>query len=216
MKKINILLLLILISCAKGSNLSKVSNLDYSEQEVKLSLPQPLWDRITMRYQGNQKFKENKYDFFEGIPLNISVVSPKKGVFNTNYTQIGLATFGANIDFAELGSDKERGPVELDFKTDLKEEEMKDLQVYYSSNSRRRKIDGEQIGNGCNVLLDLTSYFKNEVFKRHILLHTGQMRHISAVAGTFYFVSAEPQRLRISQVTFTDSRHTELTCEEKI
>lgn len=190
--------------------------MDYAEQDLKLSFPETLWEKITARYQEDEKFKENKYDFFEGIPVVVSVSSDKKSVLNEPYYKITLNPLGGQIDFADLVGTKEKGSIQVYFTPDISEEDMKNLKIYYLSSSQKRKIGDEYIGNGCNKLMDLTQYFHNEVLKKNLPLHTGQLRYLSTMAGKFYFVIEDRHQLRVSQITFKDSRHTDITCEGKI
>ena len=88
------------------------------------------------------------------------------------------------------------------------------LQVYFFSQSRKRKIDDEIFGSGCNVYFDISKKWANENSKKGIKVNVTESRHISVLGGHFIFVKKLDNKLYISQVKIYDSTKPEYFCRE--
>lgn len=220
MKKISILFFCIALSaCNKHSTVdsSQFKQLDLTTPDFKLSFPRVLWERLAERYEDNAKFKQDKFDFFTGIPVTVTLASEKSDVLKEKGFQGNFGPFGGTMDFADLLNPKEKGHITVRFTVDLDDEEARNnLKVYYVSGGRKRKINGEVIGSGCDSMLDLTTYFQKEVFKNGIVTHTGQDRHVSALSGRYYFIYQGANKIQVAQLTITDSQKTDLLCEGQL
>lgn len=210
-----IILLFFVTSCGfksahESQNLKKI---DLSDQSVKLSFPKILWDKIKDQYRDNFEFKNNVYDFFKTLPISVSLTSEKKGVLKDQNTLVQMAGFGGDFELSEFVGDNVRGFFNLKLNFDIDKDQVKKIKVFYLSASKKRRIFGETVGNGCDLFMDLTDYFQSNVFSKGLKLHSGQARHVSTLAGKYYFVLQEANSVNISQLTIKDSKKAEFECE---
>lgn len=186
----------------------EIIDIDYTAQETRLSFPKTLWSIIL-----NNLEKGTKADSLVTLPMTINFNEDKKDVlFETGY-RINLSEFGGKIDYSKFVNNKKRGFLFIKFETDLAKEDLKKLKVYFLSTSKKRKVGSETVGNGCNVLMDLTDYFQKEALVKGLKVSTSQSRHLSVTAGKFYFIYPMSGFIKLAQVIFTDSTQNSLLCE---
>ncbi|MGE4132733.1 MAG: hypothetical protein AB7F86_13905 [Bdellovibrionales bacterium] len=88
-----------------------------------------------------------------------------------------------------------------------------DLHVYFVSHTKRRQIDGERFGAGCNTWMDLTGYYHKVLSKSGIQLYTAEQRYLSVLGGTFVLVHFSTESIGVGSLTFTDSRFPQVICQ---
>lgn len=92
-------------------------------------------------------------------------------------------------------------------------EGLTDLKIYFVSRARKRKVDQEIIGSGCNVFFDITDRFGKEMKKQGLKVNTLRQRHVSVLAGDFVIVGKKEKQTIVTKVSFTDSNNPNLLCE---
>ncbi len=218
------LLLLIFIaitSCKKGPMYiqpdMKVFAVDDISADVKV--PFNVWNIIEGIVDLNEKelkaLQSNTQTgdaLFAGVKVYITEKTPD--IVNGKSVEIQLPRGGGFIDLSKYIREK-NGSFYVGFEyTEFENASMK--KVAFVSRTKKRKIDGKIIGSGCNVYFDITdSYFKN-MKSEGIKVNTTGQRHLGILGGTFLF-SAKNQdtnQIYVSHVTFIDSNHLELFCEE--
>ncbi len=80
--------------------------------------------------------------------------------------------------------------------------------IFFIPQTKKRKIDGEIWGSGCNKYLDVKKFILDEGDKKGIEVNTTDSRHLAVLGGTFFIASG----FTVSQVTFKDSKKDELFC----
>jgi hypothetical protein len=89
------------------------------------------------------------------------------------------------------------------------------LLVYFLSNSKKRKILGEEYGAGCKKFFDISNLVSLKPDDKGIQVNATAQRYLSVIGGTFYFFNFNPDRkIYIGAIDVTDSRYPELMCEE--
>ncbi len=81
--------------------------------------------------------------------------------------------------------------------------------VFFIPQTKKRKIDDDIWGSGCNKYLDLKKFITGEGQKKGIEVNTTDFRHLAVLGGTFFFATD----LVVSQVTFHDSQQQSLFCD---
>lgn len=134
------------------------------------------------------------------------------GVLRDKKVSIELPKGGGEIDLAKYMGEK-KGTFFLNFDFP----EMQDAsfkKVIFVSESKRRKVEDEVIGSGCNVFYDLTNSITKNFDGQGIKLNTTKDRHASVIGGHFLFSAKKEGQTIVSRVSFTDSARPELFCED--
>lgn len=88
----------------------------------------------------------------------------------------------------------------------------KNFSAYFVSQSIKRDLDGKVFGSGCDSYFDVTSFFK-KTLKKGIKLNATDQRYLSVAAGSFHFIYNDGKKLKLSTISFTDSRYPYLLCK---
>lgn len=222
MKKISVLLLLILLGCNKKVNYLSDHAYEFEPPEFTqdIKIPTKLWDEIEKIAKGeNQDAITTSIDDLASTGLDVHFTSievllneKNKGVLKHPSYKIKMPIGGGEIDLSTLMADK-NGSFYLGFSLPSEYTDL-DYKVFFVSRGKKRKIDNEVIGSGCNVYFELTKEFNKKMKKEGILVNTTRYRHISLLAGNFIFVAQKEKKTLLTQVQFTDSTNKALLCED--
>jgi hypothetical protein len=86
--------------------------------------------------------------------------------------------------------------------------------VLFVSKARKRRIDNQVFGAGCNQYFDITKSFAKAMLTDGIKVNTVRERYTSVLGGHFLFSAAKEGSQYMAQVTFRDSAHNHLFCED--
>lgn len=131
---------------------------------------------------------------------------------NPSYV-IDLPRGGGEVDLSSyMGTEK--GTFYIGF--ELSEiENMNEVKTYFVSNTKKRKIDNEIFGAGCNKYFDISNSFVKNMKFEGIKLNTNRDRHISVIGGSFLFSYKNDRQVFVTQVTFKDTVNKHLFCEQE-
>lgn len=116
---------------------------------------------------------------------------------------------GGEIDFSKYVKAESAGTFYVFFEFD--EIPVKEKQkAYFVSQARKRKIDDDVWGAGCNKYMDIKNFIYGPGLKTGIEVNTTRNRHLSVLGGTFFFANDN----KVAQVSFKDSTQAQLMCEE--
>jgi len=215
----NRIFLILLLICASCTQSSKEENKEFehittAEKKFDLVFPEPLWDLILHSAPPTINITKSAYEIFDTLPINVQLIQTHAPIFNGKNYVFEFKDFGGEIDWNNYLNRSESGSFVLKF--DFPKMEDGDMKVFFLSWTKEHSKDDEVFGNGCHTILDLSSYFKNTVFKKGLLLHTKDSRYFFATAGRFYFVLYSKDKIKISQVTFSDSELKNRLCEKPL
>jgi hypothetical protein len=159
-----------------------------------VQIPTRLWELI----QGNKPDQNLTFG-----NLKVRLEEKTEGTLVAPHLTIELPRGGGEIDLSKFVRDQ-KGTFRVFFSYD-DFIGPKELNIYYISRARKRKIDGEVWGAGCKKFMDVKSYIESG---KGIEVNTTRNRHLSVLGGIFIFSSGQ----QVSQVHFTDSTQTELFC----
>lgn len=174
-------------------------------------LPRELWNKI----RGTLSEKLSK-DEGRGtlptvfVPLKVYFIEKNNGILQRGHTVVQLAAGGGELDLSDIVRDK-NGSFYLAVEF-LPEMENAQKRVYFLSNGKQRRIGGETVGAGCNIYFDLSKTFEQAMKKNGFLLNTSEGRHVSALAGTYFFAAAKGDKLYLSALRIKDSKRKFLQC----
>ncbi|MES2768014.1 MAG: hypothetical protein V4596_02620 [Bdellovibrionota bacterium] len=209
--------LLFSISCEKekAQKKSDFEIVNQTDAKFDIVFTQELWDEILRKAPLTVDTKKNTYELFESLSTQVEVVDGPKEVLNGKNYRFDFKDFGGEINWNNYLNREAVGNFKIYFNFPALSEES-DMRVYYMSWSKQSSKDDEVFGNGCGYFYDVTGYFKKEVFKKGLLLHTSNYRYLDLAAGRFYFVNYTKEKIQLAQVTLTDSSLDNRLCADRL
>jgi hypothetical protein len=143
-------------------------------------------------------------------PLKIFLVEKNKGILTRGNTQITFGPGGGEMDLQDFVQERNGSfSMVAEFVPEL---EGAQTHVYFLSNSVIRHHDKEILGSGCDTYFDVTSAFAKAAKLDGFLINTTDNRHISALAGTYFFASVHEHSLYLASLVIRDSIQHKLQC----
>ncbi len=217
MKNLTLFVVLILfVSCQKTK---QFENHDYelvAAQDLNFDIvfPRPLMDLIKASATPGFNMNRSPYEIFQPLPVNVKVTQEHGNALDGKNYQFDFRDFGGQIDWNAYLKRSGGGGINVQF--DFPDAPSSEYKVFFLSWTKIVKQNDEIFGNGCRVILDVTSFFKSTVFKTGLRIHTKDFRYFYATVGRFYFIFYNKDKISLSQVTFTDSSLAEKMCEEAL
>lgn len=145
------------------------------------------------------------------LPVEVSFIAKSPGILVHDSVQYNLPRGGGALDLSKI-TDGDKGTFYLKFGlNDFSSPSS--MKVYFVSNSKKRRVDGEIFGAGCNVYFDVTSSFQKLNSGEGIKFNITNNRHVSALGGHFVFVQSDKDKVYLSQVEFKDSQNRDYLCK---
>ncbi|MGZ5279710.1 MAG: hypothetical protein ACXWC9_07205 [Pseudobdellovibrionaceae bacterium] len=139
--------------------------------------------------------------------LTVRLVEKSPGVLIDSEVEVKFPRGGGEIDLAHFVKGQS-GSFRVFFQ--LEDSGPDDqMRAYFISRARKRKIEGEVWGAGCNKYMNIKSYILGEGRTKGIEVNTTRNRHDSVLGGTFFFSNGN----QVTQVTFKDSNQAHLFCD---
>jgi hypothetical protein len=157
--------------------------------------------------------KESADEGFVFSEVKVILTEKNPGILRDPSLTLSFSRGGGEVDLATYVSEK---PGSFFVGFDFPEMEDGDIKkVIFISRARKRKIDNQIFGAGCNQFLDITEKFLTEMKGQGIKANTTRKRHVSLLAGTFIISAQKGKQKYVTQVTFTDSSSPQLLCQGK-
>ena len=150
----------------------------------------------------------------EFAPLRVYLVEKNRGVLHGINYEIVFGPGGGELDLQDFVENRKGSfYFAVEFMPDVPiEKGSLNRKIFFLSNSLRRHNQSETIGNGCHNYYDITTSFEAAMKGNGYPLNTTDLRHVSALAGTFFFALKNEGKLSIAQLTIKDSSHRGLQC----
>jgi hypothetical protein len=132
------------------------------------------------------------------LPVEVSFTAKASGILTHEAVQYNLPRGGGTLDLSKITSG-DKGTFYLKFNL-VEFSNPSAMKVYFVSNAKKRRIDGDIYGAGCNVYFDVTSSFQKLNSGEGIRFNITNNRHISALSGHFVFVQQDKDKVYLSQV----------------
>jgi hypothetical protein len=180
--------------------------------ELKKEIDKIFYDHVIMPADADAT--DNKVSLqvpkrFFSYKLRISEDTP--GVLGGENFEIQFPKGGGVLDFGDLPIEKS-GSMTFNWEFPDGVEGEKNMHVFYLSNAKTRKVDGQSVGSGCNTFYEITSFFFGQRALGGLRVNTAKNRHISFLAGTYIFVKPEFDALLVAQLIVQDNNHRDLLC----
>lgn len=145
------------------------------------------------------------------IPITVILRENNPEVLETEEVRISLPRGGGRVDLAQyLGRKPGSFFVRFEFPP---ESPLQNVQSFYVSQARKRKIDGEIHGAGCNKFMNITKYMASENAGAGIKVNTTRDRQSTVLGGHFIFAGKKDIHTFLAQVSFVDSKNPQLFCD---
>jgi len=189
-------LCLFLLSILSFQASAKVFEMSESGADVKI--PIQIWDQFAP-VGGKESVSFSS--------LTVRLVEKSPGVLIDSEVEVKFPRGGGEIDLASFVKGQS-GTFHVFFQ--LEDAGPDDqMRAYFISRARKRKIDGEVWGAGCNKFMNIKNYIFGEGRTKGIVVNTTRNRHDSVLGGTFFFSNGN----QVTQVTFKDSSQAHLFCD---
>ena len=179
-------------------------NVEDLPQDFKV--PDFIWD-ITKKVVEPNKPKTIVYG-----PVQLKLVEKNKNILKESTMLFVMQSGGGELDLSKVVSGQP-GSFSLGFDVPIKDKILQ-TKVFFISQNRQRKVEGEVLGSGCKKVLELTSQFGKLDFSQMLDLNTTRHRHLSVLGGHFLFLVETETNWIVSQLSFYDSERPDLFCPE--
>jgi len=152
------------------------------------------------------------------VRLKVYLIEKTPGILSGNGFELLFGPSGGHLDLADYLADR-NGSFYLAIEMLGAEEALASKvdspqsRVFFLSRAKKRRLQGEVIGAGCSDYFDITKSFQKTMQSDGYFLNTSGGRHASVVGGTFVFRRSFGQTLQLAQLTITDSRFSQVFCE---
>lgn len=205
------------VGCGEGgqgyrSHSFATRNMTASSTDVKL--PVALWKKIEDVHfadasrAGSAVSAEGAPTEF--MPIKVLLIEKSRGILGERNHELLFEEGGGEVDLKSLVVDK-KGTFSIAFEPVVAGAE-RPPKVFYLSNAIRRRVGNVDVGAGCDGYFDITSFFTKAMKHDGIEVNTTAGRHVSVLAGTYFFAVPHDGKLHVAQVTIKDSRYRSLHC----
>ncbi len=179
-------------------------NMPSASAEVKL--PVGLWEKIEAVQAGGAKDGVQT----EFMAVKVFLIEKNRGALGGRNHELLFGEGGGELDLKDFASERS-GTFLIAFEAAL-DGEGTGPRVFYLSNAVRRHLERESVGAGCKGYYEITSFFSKAMKTGGFQVNTTAGRHVSALAGTYFFAIPRGEKLHLAQVTVKDSRYRPLHC----
>lgn len=210
----------LLVSCTPKTNEVDESFAEVRVQELaeEIHVPQSAWDLIQgVSLEDSQTLTADKDG--AGVKaavsmMGVNVIMREKnpGIISDPKVRINFPQGGGSLDLARYVS-KTNGTFFLQFS--FPDKDFTPEKVIFVNRTIPRMKGSEKWGLPCHAVLDISTRFNTENPNKGLELNTSDLRYLNIIGGTFIFSQQVDKKLKITQVTFRDSRYDNLQCEIK-
>ena len=203
-----ILLIVLAVGCQKSVDTNQTAIDAYRVEDLPMDFKVPdfIWD-IT-----NKVIEPNKPKTIVYGPVSLKLIEKNKNILKESPMLFVMQSGGGELDLSKVVSGQP-GSFSLGFDLPIKDKILQ-TKVFFISQNRQRKVDGEVLGSGCKKVLELTSQFGKLGFSQMLDINTTRHRHVSVLGGHFLFLVETENNWTVSQVSFYDSERVDLFCPE--
>lgn len=189
---------------------------DLSRSNVEAELPRSLWEKITGVLTGGATAEasggSNKVGSLPSVfaPISVYLIEKNHGILSKGNIEIKFASGGGILDLHDYVQSRSGSfYFVVDF---LPKAEKVDRKVFFLSNGATRKLGNETLGAGCDTYFDISTSFAKAMSGDGFLVNTTAARHVSALAGTYFFAAAQEGKLYLASLTVKDSSQKRFQC----
>lgn len=219
-----------LFACHKNEHAVKeaIATREIVDVPAEVKIPHKLWDLIEQDPTAHKE--EKKKEGGEGsegegdasaekknavvfAPLRVTLREKNEGILQPQHIQIQYPRGGGSLDLSEYTTG-ETGT--FFFNIEIPDLENTVIQrAFFLSQARKRKVENEIFGSGCNTFFEMGPAFFADLKLQGLKLNTARQRHISVLSGIFILTARKDNQTLVAQLNVTDSKNKYLLCEGK-
>lgn len=139
-------------------------------------------------------------------PVQIVLAEKNPGVLRWPKVIIQFPLGGGKLDFKEyLTGVIGTFYVRFVSGTGAEEKDPGEMEIYYWSQAKKRKVENDVYGSGCNKIIQLSQKKINDEDKLGLKVNTKDDRYLSVLAGHYFFVKRTGKEILVSQIQMTNS-----------
>jgi hypothetical protein len=143
-------------------------------------------------------------------PLKVYLIEKNRGLLGREHFELTYGPGGGELDLRDFVQPRNGSfYFAVEFMPALEKAERR---VFFLSNSRIRQLGKETYGSGCNTYFDVSKAFAANMGKDGFLVNTSDGRHVSALAGIYFFAAVADGKLHLAHLTVRDSGQKALQC----
>ncbi len=211
-----VLLVLVAVTLASCTKVPRYKKKAYSERAMNsvtagVELPVSLWAKLEA-VPGAKAANEPWPTKFFGIRVFLS--EKNRGILGGTNHELVYGEGGGELDLADFLQTKNGSfHIAVEAMIEGRPEKPKPVrQVFYLSNAVKRHLGNEAVGAGCGTYHDITGFFDGAMKSEGIQANTTAGRHVSTLAGTYFFAIPYEHHLYLAHLTIKDSRFRVLHC----
>ena len=146
------------------------------------------------------------------VPAKLTLTAKNEGVLKNPKTVIHFPRGGGTVDLSDWTTG-ESGTYYMKFEME-EVEKPEEAKAFFLSQTRKRKIENEIIGMGCNKYVEFGEKYFNAMGEKGLAVNTTRNRHISVTGGRWFLVAKQTGKVYVSQITIADATQKDLFCED--
>jgi hypothetical protein len=207
MRFILFLSFLFLISCSSDNSATQPTLIEINEIASEQQIPKQLLAELDAELA--EEFKSTA-PFYSFIPITVQFEELQLGVLTRPKLQYNFPKGGGAIDLKNVVAAE--GSFFMSFPEIQFNDEHDLLHIFFISNSPKTIIQGETFGLGCGKWNDLKQSFSKLKQHDYLKVNTNNLRYLRVLAGTYIFILRQGKNIFLTQLTLTDSRHSNELC----
>ena len=228
--------LLFAFGCTKPEAENKIEKeMTVDEIPTEIKIPTALWDAVEGKVRHGAEGGHEKAEGAAGggehgggggagaegessstagalfMPIDLILTEKNPGVLKEPSVKIHLPRGGGTVDLASFMGEQQ-GSFFVRFAWP-EVEEGQELQSWFVSKARQRKLGEEVWGSGCGKFFKITQGLAKQMKGEGLKVNTTRNRHLSLLGGHFVFATKKNGQNFLAQATLKDSRFEALYCE---
>ncbi len=209
--RLTVLTFFILISGCSSHHEEKetINTVQAKEVAKDIKLPLNLFKEFEKEIAEEFKSVAPVYIFMP-LQVQFSEVAGNRGVLKDTMVRFEFDKGGGQIDLKDVVSGT--GSFYMSFPAEQFASTVELMHLFYISQSPIKKIQQESFGLGCGKWMDLKAQFSKLQKPNFLKLNTTKNRHLHVLSGQYVFFFKQTNQIYLSQLTVTDSRHSNELC----
>lgn len=177
-----------------------------------IQVPREFWDALKSVLR-KEKVKESIIEDVSVLPISVQfeLSSDDKLVLKNRINhRLMFVEGGGEVDLFDYVQG--RGAFNMRFSPQLKHEGV--YHLLYISDSPGKEVNGDEWGNGCGRIYNLSEKMDQFVDDVGVRVTTSRRHYLHLMAGTFIFFQLVDERLFLGYIRVKDSRYPNFSCKK--
>lgn len=187
---------------------------DLRKENGEVYIPEEIWKIVELPDEAEKASTSHATQETEKV-LEVEFYYPmltitQDGLDEDSNLIIKTSEGGGELDLGRLFG-KKKQKIGVHFEVPEKLKSFKN-QVFFIPRYRAQVRGLNTYGTGCKKWLDLTTYANKKWLGRSIEIQVGSFEDLPIYGGTYLFITKQPHKVSLSQITLMDSRFEHFSC----